>query len=285
MPRTARVAIATLVVAFALAGCAVTPDEPTATLTPGPLPDGVTVELVQLRSDVAAGQAQVMVTNGTDAAIEVGAVAVDDPRFDGPAERVLERTSRIQPGTTTGIRVQLPGPDCPGGDGAPTVTLDIDGAEATAPIADADDFVAPLHVRECRAALLAAAADVEFTDFVPSDAGTPADLELTIAPTGDAEAAITAIARTNLLTFEGADDDLYALDVDVAAGDAEPIVLHLPLVPFRCDPHAVQEDKRGTVFDLVVEVPGDDGHIELAASEDMRGRILTWVTRWCGYGS
>jgi hypothetical protein len=181
--------------------------------------------------------------------------------------------------------VQLPPVLCPPGNPSAVVRMAIDGVESTRRITDADDFVAPLVVRECRAALLAAAADVELTGFVPSPAGVPADLELTVTPTGKASAAITAIARTNLLTFEGADDDLYALDVAVADGDTDPIVVHLPLVPFRCDPHAVQEDKRGTVFDLVVEVPGDDGHIELAASEDMRGRILTWVTQWCGYGT
>jgi hypothetical protein len=56
-------------------------------------------------------------------------------------------------------------------------------------------------------------------------------------------------------------------------------------VPLRCDPHAVQEDKRGTIFTLEVELDGVPGEIELAASEDMRGSILTWVSNWCGFGS
>ena len=60
--------------------------------------------------------------------------------------------------------------------------------------------------------------------------------------------------------------------VAVAAGDTDPLAVHLPLVPLRCDPHAVQEDKRGTVFTLEVEVDGEPGEIELAASEDMRGQ-------------
>ena len=42
----------------------------------------------------------------------------------------------------------------------------------------------------------------------------------------------------------------------------------MPLVPFRCDPHAVQEDKRGTIFDVRVEVDGEPGEIELAAAEE-----------------
>ena len=58
----------------------------------------------------------------------------------------------------------------------------------------------------------------------------------------------------------------------------------LPLVPLRCDPHVVQEDKRGTIFTIEVEIDGSKGAIELPAPEDLRGQILTWVAPWCGFG-
>ena len=58
----------------------------------------------------------------------------------------------------------------------------------------------------------------------------------------------------------------------------------VPIVPLRCDPHAVMEDKRGTVFDVRVEVDGASGVIEVAAPEAMRGEILRWVADWCGFG-
>ena len=54
--------------------------------------------------------------------------------------------------------------------------------------------------------------------------------------------------------------------------------------PVRCDPHVVQEDKRGTIFDVRVELDGEPGQVELFVGEDMRGRILTWVAEWCGFG-
>ena len=47
----------------------------------------------------------------------------------------------------------------------------------------------------------------------------------------------------------------------------------------------MQEDKRGTIFDLEVEIDGEPGEIELAASEELRGRMLTWVADWCGFGA
>ena len=60
---------------------------------------------------------------------------------------------------------------------------------------------------------------------------------------------------------------VYPIAAQVREGDTEPIEVDLPLVPLRCDPHAVQEDKRGTVFTLDVEVDGRTGRqIEIAAS-------------------
>ena len=57
------------------------------------------------------------------------------------------------------------------------------------------------------------------------------------------------------------------------------------LEPFRCDAHAVQEDKRGTIFTTDVTVGGENGQIELAAPPDMRAEILNAVADYCGFGS
>lgn len=283
---------AVLVALAGLVACA-----PTAAPEPAPspgLPAGVTVELQQLRSDVAARQAQVMVTNGTAETLVVGDLAIADPRFEGPIGRVAARDSRIAPGTSVGIRVQLPPVACDGTGESADPSLEFDytlgdtGGRASAPIDDPLEFVPPLHERECRVVLLSAAADVAFTGFEPSPTGEPAALELTVTPTGAGGAGIRAIQTTNLLTFAAADGDTadaHAIDVALEPGVTDPVVVELPLVPLRCDPHAVQEDKRGTIFDLDVEIAGAGGEIELAAPEDLRGRILTWVADWCGFGS
>ncbi len=258
------------------------------------LPDGIAVELQQLRSDVAARQAEILVTNGTDETLVIGAVSLRDPRFEEPATRVADRDSTIPPGRSVGIRVQLPPVTCDDVPAAAESTVDLaytlgdSGGRASAPIDDPLDFVAPLHERECRVMLLSAAADVALTDFEPSPAGEAALLEFTITPTGAGGAGIRSIQTTNLLTFAAAGGDTadaHAIDVDLKPGATEPVVVDLPLVPLRCDPHAVQEDKRGTIFDVEVQIDGKPGEIELAAPEDMRGRILTWVADWCGFGS
>ncbi|MET0812122.1 MAG: hypothetical protein ABWY03_03655 [Microbacterium sp.] len=268
-------------IAALLAGCAGGP------VGNGPPPEGVTVEFVQLRSDVAARQAQVQVRNGTDQPIEVDAVHVMDPRFDGDAVRALEgRTSTVAPGGTTDIRIQLPGVACDVDEGSMTVLLELDGATVEAPLPDPLDVIGPLHERECLAQKVMDAAALSFSSFEPSPAGEPAALVLSVEPTGEGAAEIVGIQTTNLLTFgtaAGATADTYPLGLEVDPA-SESVEVALPLVPLRCDPHAVQEDKRGTIFTLEVALDGVPGEIELAAPEDMRGSILTWVADWCGFG-
>ncbi|MFB7894333.1 hypothetical protein ACFC1I_19180 [Microbacterium sp. NPDC056044] len=283
-----RVGVFALAGALALTGCAVSPESP----EPAPtLPAGVAVEFQQLRSDVAGRQAQVHLQNGGDAPLTVGEVRVEDARFDGPAVRVIAgRVSTVAPGGTVDIRVHLPPVDCSApDDGEADVVLELTGdsasAEVTASAPDPLGFVAALHARECLLERVTDAASLAFTGFEPSAPGAPAALELTVSPTGDGAVKIEGIGRTNLIDFAGAtSEEVHALDVEVAEGDSAPVVVQIPIVPFRCDPHAVQEDKRGTVFDLAVERQGESGSVELFVGEEMRGKILTWVAAWCGFG-
>lgn len=283
-----RLGVVALAGALALTGCAASPQSPESAPT---LPAGVVVELQQLRSDVAGRQAQVHLENGGDAPLTVGEVRVEDARFDGPAIRVIAgRVSTVAPGGTVDIRVQLPTVDCTApDDGEAHVVLELTGGaastEVTASAPDPLGFLAELHARECLLERVTDAAALAFTGFEPSAPGAPAALELTVSPTGDGAVTIEGIGRTNLIDFAGAtSEEVHALDIDVAEGDSAPVVVEIPIVPFRCDPHAVQEDKRGTIFDLAVELEGEPGSVELFVGEEMRGRILTWVAAWCGFG-
>ncbi|MCT9819675.1 hypothetical protein N3K63_05170 [Microbacterium sp. W1N] len=272
-----------------LAGCAATPADSAAAARE--LPAGMSAELIQLRSDVAARQAEVRIVNGTGEPIEVGAVSVADPRFRAPAERVVDRTSTLAPGATVDVRVQLGAAAC-GVAAEPAATLTLRGARgdepfaAVVPIAEAIPFLAALHERECVQEGAERSADIALGVFTPSDAGAPAALELQVAPRpGDGVLRITGIRETNLLTFDGVVGGALALDIDQTGADRSAQSVSLPLRPARCDPHAVLEDKRGTVFRLLVEVDGVAGSFDLAASPELRGELLGWVARWCGYGS
>ena len=132
-------AISSAAVALALAACA--PGTTTADSTPVGLPEGVTAQLVQLRSDVAARQAQVELHNGSDLDLTIGSLAVSDPRFEGDATRVLERDSLVRAGATVDIRIQLPEVDCDAPDDgvstlAFTYSADEGPQQTETPIAD-----------------------------------------------------------------------------------------------------------------------------------------------------
>ncbi len=280
-------AVVLAVVALAAAGCAA--DAGSDDGGEG-LPDEVMVEIVQLRADVSTRTAQVSVHNGSDRTIVIGEVRVSDPRFAADATRDVERESRVAPGATVNVRVQLPEVECSAPDGRPSVTLAyaIEGGTTGEAILPADDplgFIAPLHERECRAQAVADAASVSFEQFTPSPAGEPARLDLAIEPTGGGRLSIESVQETNLLSFGTATvDGAYPVGLDVSTGGADRTVISLPIVPFRCDPHAVQEDKRGTIFDVRVVLDGEPGEIEVFVGEDMRGKILSWVADWCGFG-
>lgn len=270
-----------------LGACAQSAPEPT------DLPEGVSVRLVQQRSDVALHQAQVEITNGTDSPMSVDALSVTDPRFDTDAERVLQRPSVIAPGITVGIRILLPGPACDVPDeGLSTVEfswrIEERAGVARADLPDALEFLPAMHARECVADALAEAATVSFSDFDAGAGGGVGILTLGVVPTGAGGAAIHAIRPTNLLGFgdEGTGPDAaLQLEIDLVAADTAPREVRISLDPFRCDAHGVQEDKRGTIFTVDVTVGGDDGEIELAASPDMRAEILSAVAEYCGFGS
>lgn len=248
------------------------------------------VAFLQQRSDAAERGGSIRVTNTGDEAVAVGAVHLDDPRFTEPATRPIDRVTVIPGGVAIDIAISLPPVRCAPADPAPasSITLAV-GASAEAldqtlvvPLDDPLGVLAPLHARECRAERLAETARIAVTGFTAAPSG-PGSLEITVLATGRGDAAVTQIDSTVLLSFadEGGRPLTHrALDLDLDAEGSTALVL--PIVPARCDAHVIQEDKRGTIFTLEVHVDGTRGPVEIAAGEQMRGEILTWVSERCG---
>ena len=263
----------------ALAGCS-------GATEPSELPAGVQVELFQLRSDVAERGAQVRVINDSDADLVVTSLTFTDDWFAG--EAVRDRVSTVPAGRTVDLRFALPESACEDEPDAASrtsrVTLELEGGgSATVDVADPLGFTTLIHEKECLRHDLARVATLEWTEFTPSAAPLPAELELSITPAGEPEAAeLVEVQTTNLVQFADQPTPL-ALALPVEGTDAASAV-SVPLIPLRCDPHAVMEDKRGTVFNVLVEVDGASGVVEVAAPEAMRGEILRWVADWCGFG-
>lgn len=304
--------VAALVSALVLSGCGSAPEpvpttQPSTTQVTRPttqpsatqagsapdatvLPEGISATLIQQRSDVAEREMQVRIRNDRDDGITVGDVSVADDRFEGIAARAVDRESSLAAGASVDVRVVLPPMRCGSGhEGMSTVTLHlvIDGSDitASAPVDDALDVLPGIHARECLGEALAEVAELELVEFVPSPPGEPAHIHLQVTPTSAGRARIVSVQSTPLLTFDG-DDPTTEHPIGLEIGPrSEQVTLEIPLVPQRCDPHVVQEDKVGTVFVFDVEVEGVAGRITLPAPPEMKSTILTWVADWCDFGS
>ncbi|MEW1834337.1 hypothetical protein [Microbacterium sp. NPDC079995] len=268
LPR--RVALAALLAAgFALpAGCA---SAPVPTSTPSP---AVRVWLHQERSDEAARRAQIRIANDSPDELDVRSVRLVDDRL---GDAVETEGWALGPGESIDLPVMLPEVACEdeSPDRAWEVTLE-DGELLRGALEDALGFLDRLRARECLAAEVARAVRVSWGEVrVPAsgDAVLPLRIETIDA---SADVAVVAVRSTNLLQF-GPGVAIYP--VGGRTGTFE-----VPLVPQRCDPHVVQEDKRGTVFGVDVEVRGEAGRIEVAAGERNRARILSWVAEICRFG-
>ena len=275
-----------LFAALLLSGCAsVAPPAPSA---PG-LPDGIRATIIQQRADVAVREVQVRIRNDRDEAITIGDVSLTDDRFDGTATRVVDRESSLAAGASVDVRVTLPRMNCEAeheGTSTATLHLVLDGEEAvaSAPIDDALDVLPGIHTRECLGEALADVAVIEPIEFVPSPSGVAARIRLQISPTGDGRAQIFSLQSTPLLTFDAENPTTaYPIDLEIVP-DSEHAVLEIPLVPQRCDPHVVQEDKVGTVLTFDVEVGEVTGLITIPTPPEMKSEILTWVAQWCEFG-
>jgi hypothetical protein len=60
-----------------------------------------------------------------------------------------------------------------------------------------------------------------------------------------------------------------------------PVEWRLWIRPARCDPHAVAEDKVGTLLPLHVRADGREGQMKVSADAVLRGQLYDFVTRAC----
>jgi hypothetical protein len=119
----------------------------------------------------------------------------------------------------------------------------------------------------------------------PAQLPAPAELVIAVDPTG-AEGTITldTITSTTLLNPSGPDGiGVPELPLGVAIDKDGPAEVRIPIVPNRCDAHALAEDKIGTRMPLYLTAPdGSSGRFVLAASEDLRMQMYAFYASYCG---
>jgi hypothetical protein len=290
------------VLAATLAGCSADGGVVT---TPTPSPGPIGVEVHQNRTDVAARQLQVAVTNHSSATLVVEELILRSDQFVAPAQWPKDRTT-IAPGVTADLPVPLAATHCDGGSPLPQIDLLFrlgDGAEQRVTLEATDRLgqLAPLRDADCLLVSVSEIVDIA-SSTAPTIVTTPtgiqtARLDLTLTPTGtststDGIVTISGVRSTTLLTvtpwdpriLDGSDDAsaTTSTGLPLTVGHTEaPRVLSLEVRPARCDAHAIAEDKRGTIIPLEVTVGGASGEISVATSDAVREELYAFVRAAC----
>ncbi|QJU53928.1 hypothetical protein SCB71_12060 [Herbiconiux sp. KACC 21604] len=288
--------------------------------------DGVGLEILQSRTDYAKRGLQLSVTNTRDEPIVVVGARFDSVQFaapvdwsGSPVEIPPGLTRHLPIALSTAV---CPAPEGPpvltlivrdGGDGstAPgdagsandtgsdTRTGDTDGSGVAGARRDdtttiqgtpSDPFgVLPrIAGEDCLQHEVAATAALGFAGLRVEGSGprTTALLELRISPTGAADGPVLHLTEVRpSILLQPRDGGSWPLDLEVAPGDS-PSTITLEAVPARCDPHAVAEDKRGTVLPLDVTLAGRTaGTVELAADPAVKQQVYDFISESCGFAT
>jgi hypothetical protein len=272
------------------------------------IPTGpVTAEISQFRDNYSKQIIEIQLTNTTGRALTVLGAELTSPLFTAPISWPA-RTGGIElpPGQPKSLPASLPAPDCsrPAGPGAASgaagdagVSLRLATPEgvvpiqAVAPAADPFGVLVRNNSELCLAREASAVATIALAQELEVAAdGRTAVLRLLVQPrpasgtedaagAGAGELVIDRIEETTLLAEAG--QAPWPRSVTVRTGGA-PAQVRLGIRPSRCDPHAVAEDKVGTLLPLQVRVAGREGILKIDAGSQLRARIYDFVTKACG---
>ncbi|MWB99538.1 hypothetical protein, partial [Agromyces seonyuensis] len=276
--------------AVGMLGCAPAP-APSETAAGSSASPSASVEVIQRRTDYAAGILVIAVTNTGDDALVVTRAELDDARFAEPAV-VSGKRSIIPAGRTVDLRTPIPAADCENeadvAEGAvPAVRLETeDGATLDVAPTDPTGTVDRLVGAACLASDVAGIVAItppEALRVTGDGVDAVAHLDLALDPTGaDSEVRISGVHSTNLIASPDTGTS-WVLDRTVSGTD-EPGVLALDVRPTRCDAHAVAEDKVGTILVLDVAVDGGGpGTIQVPMPDPVRVAIYDYLAQVCRY--
>ncbi|MFE4195999.1 hypothetical protein ACFRJ9_09055 [Paenarthrobacter sp. NPDC056912] len=278
-----------------VAGCDGSPLEPPSTSGVASTAEQqpITVEVNQSRDQYGKQAIQIQLTNTTDTPLTVTGARLDSPLFDGgiswePTAGTLE----LPPRQPKSLPASLPAADCrmagdasPAPIGATVRYAEPGGSPQDTATTAADPFgVLARNAGElCLAKEASAVATIVLAPGLDVAAdGRTAVVRLLITPVAPSGAAqtltIESIEETTLLAEPPTEP--WPTNVLIRSG-ADRQEIALGIRPVRCDPHAVAEDKVGTLLPLRIKVGDRQGQLKIAASTELRGRIYDFVTAAC----
>lgn len=270
-------AIPMLAIALALAGCA-----PAQTAAP---PPDVTVSLYQPRPDVAANRMAIQVHNGGTEPVDLRSAQLTSPAFAESTEWT-DDSATVLPGRALDLRVDIPAAQCAdAGDIPASVRLEFaDGTVVELEADDPYDLLVRFSADACLVEAVERIATLGPAHLEARGGAQPADLVIHVQPTGDAGSfTIVAALATTLLqpAVEGVGVPEAPVGVTIEDGGATEV--RIPLVPNRCDPHALAEDKVGTRIPLLIST-GDieRGGYVIPADESLRAAMYEFFSTYCG---
>jgi hypothetical protein len=265
-----------------LAGCA--------PATARQLPEGVDVSIYQTRTDVPQRRMEVSIHNGTSAPLIITGLRLESEQFVSAATWAKDSTS-IPAGATVDLPVQLSAADCDAVDPVHWVDLSFEqgstAGSAWVAATDRLDRMPALRSEDCLQQAVAEVAELTITTAprMTQRGGIPViEVDLTVEPTGGTgEVTLGTLSSTTLLTpVDEAGLPVPTRELAVTIdGDDSPATVTLVLAPGRCDPHAIAEDKRGTIMPIDVRVGDLAGRIFVPASDAVRGALYAAVTAAC----
>ncbi|KSU77874.1 hypothetical protein AS031_07355 [Pseudarthrobacter enclensis] len=266
---------------------------------PGPPPSPpapASVEVNQSRDQYGQRAILLVVTNLTDGSMAVDRVTVRSVLYAGgivgvPRDGVLD----LPPHQPKSIPALLPGPDCaatPAKAPAPDalISFSVEGQQPAGreiPATDPFSVLPRTSAELCLAVDVAAAADIVLEQGLePSADGRTAVVRLVLTPAQGMAAdrpgrpllTVHSVGGTPLLAEDPAKP--WPRDVTVHAG-GPAVTLPLTVRPARCDPHAVAEDKVGTLLPLTVTAGAHSGVLKVSADAQLRAELYDFVTSAC----
>lgn len=259
----------------------------------------VTAEINQLRDNYSRQIIAIQLTNTTAGPVTVLGAGLTSPLYSGTIEwPAAPGGIELPPGQTKILPAQLRAPECgiqaAGSGGGSAVKLQLAGTKGTGPAetvpaADPYGVLSRNNAEMCLVQAAAAVAGIRLEPELEVSAdGQSAVLGLAITPRSSPGAVnpgstgtltINWIEGTTLLGEDQAAP--WPRSVSVLAGGASQH-FRLGIRPARCDPHAIADDKVGTLLPLRVSAVGRDGVLKIDAGAVLRGRIYEFVTAACG---
>ncbi|WBU38243.1 hypothetical protein [Homoserinibacter sp. YIM 151385] len=268
---------ATVLAAAVLAGCG-----PAATAPEGEL------EVFRTRFDLGGDTARIAVENTGERAFTIVAAEIDSERF-ADRMRWSGRATTLEPGDRVDLPVELAAVACP----APTTPVERirvetrDGGELLADgLGDPYGQIDALVDEACFAREIAALVELEPLGVrEPPRAGAPGQLVVRARPTGaSGEVRLTGLRSTVLLALDDGAGRVEHLDRDAPLTGPDAVGgFRIPVVPARCDAHALAEDKVGTVMPLELELDGGGMRLlHLRMPDGVRLALYELVAASCG---